>query len=80
LFKTSKGKYVAPAPFEYHFIAIHLIEMAVVSGRAQPQPHAIIQLSEGSKEEAAEGEARRTKLGKELEALLKSVNPKLDGD
>jgi long-chain acyl-CoA synthetase len=79
IFKTSKGKYVAPAPIESHFIANHLIEMAVVSGRAQPQPHAIIQLSEGPKAEAAQGEAQREKLGKELEALLKSVNPTLDG-
>jgi long-chain acyl-CoA synthetase len=79
IFKTSKGKYVAPAPIESHFVANHLIEMAVVSGRAQPQPHAIIQLSEGPKAEAAKGEAEREKLGKELEALLKSVNPQLDG-
>jgi long-chain acyl-CoA synthetase len=79
IFKTSKGKYVAPAPIESEFIANHLVEMACVSGRAQPQPHAIIQLTEGHKKEAAKGEAERENLGKELEALLAAVNPKLDG-
>ena len=78
IFKTSKGKYVAPAPIENEFIANHLVELCCVGGRAQPQPHAIIQLSEGPKKKAAGGEAARAEIGKELEEHLKTVNPKFD--
>jgi long-chain acyl-CoA synthetase len=78
IFKTSKGKYVAPAPIENLFIANHLVELCLVSGKSQPAPHAIIQLSEGPKEKATT-EEEREKLGAELEAHLKVVNPTLDG-
>lgn len=80
IFKTSKGKYVAPSPIENHFIAHELIELACVGGRAQPQPHAIIQLSEGPKAKASKGQAERDAMGAVLEAyVLEKVNPSLDG-
>jgi long-chain acyl-CoA synthetase len=78
IFKTSKGKYVAPAPIENEYVANHLVELCCVGGTAQPQPHAIIQLSEGPKKEAMKGEKEREAIGKELEAYLKAVNPKFD--
>ena len=79
IFKTSKGKYVAPAPIENLFVSNHLVELACVSGRAHPQPHAIIQLSEGPKAEAAKGEKEREAMAKELEEHMKtSVNPQID--
>lgn len=78
IFKTSKGKYVAPSPIEIMFVANHMVELACVGGRAHPQPHVIIQLSEGAKKEAAEGEAEREKIGKELEELMKTVNLKIE--
>lgn len=78
IFKTSKGKYVAPAPIETEFIKNHLIELACVSGRGQPQPHAIIQLSEGPKNGATKGAEAREKMGAELMAHLDSVNPGLE--
>ena len=78
IFKTSKGKYVAPAPIENLFVGNHLIELACVSGRAHPQPHAIIQLLEGPKDKAGKGEAERAEMAKELEELMKVVNPQLD--
>ena len=37
IFKTSKGKYVAPAPIENKFVAHHLVELACVGGRAHPR-------------------------------------------
>ena len=77
IFKTSKGKYVAPAPIENEFVANHLVELCCVSGRGHPQPHAIIKLSEGPMEKAATTEGR-TKIGEELEAHLKAVNSKFD--
>jgi len=79
IFKTSKGKYVAPAPIENELISNKYVELACVSGKSQPQPFAIIQLSEGPKKKAETGASEREELGKELEAHMKRVNPKLDG-
>jgi long-chain acyl-CoA synthetase len=79
IFKTSKGKYVAPAPIENKLIANHLVELACVGGKAQPQPFAILQLSEGPKKKATNGEKERADMGAELEAHMKEINPTLDG-
>lgn len=80
IFKTSKGKYVAPAPIENMFVAHHLVELACVGGRAHPQPHAIIQLSEGPKSKATKSAEERKKIEDELAAYMKNtVNPALDG-
>ena len=46
LFKTSKGKYVAPAPIENLLNADMHIEMSCVTGSGQPQPFALVMLSE----------------------------------
>ena len=78
IFKTSKGKYVAPAPIENMFISHSLVELCCVSGRAHPQPHAIIQLAEVPKKNAGKGASEREEIGKALEAHLKTVNPQLD--
>jgi long-chain acyl-CoA synthetase len=78
IFKSSKGKYIAPAPIENEFIKNHLIDLACVSGRGQPQPHAIIQLGEGPKGKAMEGAEARAKMTTELTAHLDSVNPGLE--
>merc|ERR1712167_274312 len=79
IFKTSKGKYVAPAPIENELISNSHVELALVGGKAQPQPFAIIQLSEVPKKKANESESEREAIGKDLEALLANVNPKFDG-
>jgi long-subunit acyl-CoA synthetase (AMP-forming) len=42
LFKTSKGKYVAPAPIENRLLASGIIEQACVSGAGMPQPYALV--------------------------------------
>lgn len=52
IFKTAKGKYVAPSPIENKFIAHPMVEMACVCGRGQPQPHVIFQLAEDVKKKA----------------------------
>jgi long-subunit acyl-CoA synthetase (AMP-forming) len=46
LFKTSKGKYVAPVPIENLINAHTHIEMSCVMGSGQAQPFALIMLSE----------------------------------
>ncbi|SDS12740.1 Long-chain acyl-CoA synthetase (AMP-forming) [Halopseudomonas xinjiangensis] len=47
-FKTSKGRYVAPAPIEKRLHAHPYIEQACVVGTQLPQPIALIQLSSAS--------------------------------
>jgi long-chain acyl-CoA synthetase len=79
IFKTSKGKYVAPAPIENLFVAHSMVEMACVDGRGQPQPHAILQLTEGTKAKARNDGEYRQEITKALMSHLeKNVNPALD--
>jgi long-chain acyl-CoA synthetase len=75
LFKTSKGKYVAPAPIE-NLIANHpRIEACVVTGSGFPQPHGVVMLSEDA--QAAIKNGARETIEKELAEHLKEVNKKL---
>ncbi|WP_417518174.1 AMP-binding protein [Marinobacter sp.] len=77
IFKTSKGKYIAPAPIENRLMAHQSIEMVCVSGANQTQPFAIIQLAEGIRPKVADENFR-----KELEAsfaeLVVNVNKTVD--
>lgn len=75
LFKTSKGKYVAPAPIENKLMAHEVIEMAVVCGNGQPQPHAIVMLSEGA---LARLSGSKSEIAADIEAHMKDVNGTLD--
>jgi long-subunit acyl-CoA synthetase (AMP-forming) len=45
IFKTSKGKYVAPAPIENHLNTHPMIESSIVSGAGQTAPFAVVVLS-----------------------------------
>jgi len=69
LFKTSKGKYVAPAPIENRLLANPLIEQACVSGASMPQPYALVVLSKA-------GSANGTEAS--LKALRDEINASLD--
>lgn len=46
IFKTSKGKYVAPVPLENDINADSRIELSCVFGSGYPQPCAVVQLGE----------------------------------
>ena len=46
IFKTAKGKYVAPAPIEAKFMENPLVEQVCVTGTNLPQPVALLVLSE----------------------------------
>ena len=72
LFKTSKGKYVAPSPIEMKLSANKNIEQVCVVGTELPQPIAIIVLSERGKGKI------EADLIASLETTLEVVNPKLD--
>ena len=73
IFKTSKGKYVAPSPIEMKLSANKNIEQVCVVGNGLPQPIALITLSEIGLSILKED------LIKSLEKTLKIVNTKLDG-
>jgi len=77
IFKTSKGKYVAPAPIENQYISNIRIELACVGGRGHQAANAILMLSEDTKKEAAESGGKDA-IEKELEELIKKVNSGLD--
>ena len=54
LFKTAKGKYVAPAPIEGRLAAHPMIELALVAGSGQPAAHAMVMLDENLRPHAGE--------------------------
>lgn len=74
LFKTAKGKYVAPSPIENKLGTSAHIEVCCVSGADQGQPHALIMLSE---EGVAHANANRDAITAEFEAHRKAINDKL---
>jgi long-chain acyl-CoA synthetase len=76
LFKTSKGKYVAPAPIENEFNAHHLVETSLVSGVGQPAAYAMVVLAEEQRPKQADP-AFRKHVEEELTQLLNSINSNL---
>jgi long-chain acyl-CoA synthetase len=77
LFKTSKGKYVAPAPIEDRLVMNALVEACAVTGANLGQPLGIVMLNlEGiAKAKSAEG---RKEIEASLAEHLASINTKLD--
>jgi long-subunit acyl-CoA synthetase (AMP-forming) len=73
LFKTSKGKYVAPAPIENLLLQHPRIEAACVSGLGHPQPHALVMLAPDARQRMTSTDGR-AELERELESLLQKVN------
>ncbi|NBQ88822.1 MAG: AMP-binding acetyl-CoA synthetase, partial [Betaproteobacteria bacterium] len=76
-FKTSKGKYVAPAPIEGKLSAFTRIEAVMVSGASFAQPFAIAMLPLGAWDELKPADAREA-FTDELTAHLRAVNEELD--
>ena len=75
LFKTGKGKYVAPAPIEALLNATELIEQCCVMGVGEPAPYVVVILNEQAREAFVNG-AREETL-RALEPVLESVNARL---
>ncbi len=75
IFKTSKGKYVAPAPIENLLGEHSRIEQVCVVGDGMPQPMALCVLSDVGRSEASSG---RGELENSLKKLLEEVNQSLD--
>jgi long-chain acyl-CoA synthetase len=74
-FKSSKGKYVAPAPIEHKLSQHPAVETSIVIGGNLPQPIAVVVLSEAARATLPES---RAQLGADFEAHLKRVNAGLD--
>jgi long-subunit acyl-CoA synthetase (AMP-forming) len=78
LFKTSKGKYVAPVPVENLLNCDSNIELSCVSGSGRPACYAVLQLAEDLHAKMAD-QSFRSKMTPKLEALLNEVNSQVEG-
>ena len=77
IFKTSKGKYVAPAPIEDKLLKNTSLELVCVTGPDLPQPIGLATLSEGAAE-LLDSSIGREELQTALEQLLLETNAELD--
>jgi len=77
LFKTSKGKYVAPVPIENLINNSSHIEMCCVTGSGHPQPFALVLLAEELRPKLSD-QSVREQIQAELESLLKQVNQEVE--
>jgi long-subunit acyl-CoA synthetase (AMP-forming) len=76
LFKTSKGKYVAPAPIENLLNAHPMVELSMVSGVGQPSAYAMVVLAEELRPRLG-ADIVRAEVERELSQLLLDVNAAL---
>jgi long-subunit acyl-CoA synthetase (AMP-forming) len=77
LFKTSKGKYVAPAPIENLLNNHPEVELCCVTGSGNPQPYALILPAEELRPKL-DDPAERSRFEGELNTLLDSVNREVE--
>ena len=78
IFKTAKGKYVAPAPIENRLMAHPKIEAVCVAGAGWPQPFAIAMLAPDAQAASADPAARESltaSLGESLQAANVAADP-----
>ncbi len=77
LFKTSKGKYVAPAPIEDRLVMNAVIEACVVTGANLGQPLGIVMLNAEAAQRAREA-SQRSAIEASLAEHLSGINARLD--
>ena len=73
LFKTAKGKYVAPTPIELKFAGLNGIEHICVAGTGLPQPLALVTRSEAGR--AMDDAALTAELTQRMETVNASLDP-----
>jgi long-chain acyl-CoA synthetase len=78
LFKTGKGKYVAPAPIEDKLVMHEAVEACVVTGANLGQPLGIVMLNADAVARVAADAAARGELETSLASHLKGINATLD--
>jgi long-chain acyl-CoA synthetase len=76
IFKTSKGKYVAPAPIEDLLVTHPDVEACAVTGANLPQPLALAMLSQEAVQRIADP-AQKQALELSLKELLGAINQQL---
>ncbi len=76
LFKTAKGKYVAPAPIENMINESPMVELSMVSGIGQPSAYAIVVPAEAMRPKLSDPEVR-AEFEAEMASVLKRVNDKV---
>jgi long-subunit acyl-CoA synthetase (AMP-forming) len=76
LFKTAKGKYVAPAPIENRINEHPMVELSCVSGVGQPAAFAMVVLAEDLRKKTSD-EAVRSQLEVDLSGMLDQLNREL---
>jgi long-chain acyl-CoA synthetase len=77
LFKTSKGKYVAPAPIEDRLVMHPAVEACCVTGANLGQPLGLLMLNPDATKKAGSAEGRN-ELEASLAEHLKAINTTLD--
>lgn len=78
IFKTAKGKYVAPTPIETRLGDSPIVEMVCVGGAVLPQPIGMVVLEPETRSASKSDPQKRQEVEKELAALLQTVNGELD--
>lgn len=77
LFKTSKGKYVAPAPIENIINNNPNVELSCVSGSGYPQPYAQVVVAEDLRGKLGDSEVK-AKIEQDINELLSLVNSQVE--
>lgn len=77
IFKTSKGKYIAPAPIEDLLVMHPDVEACAVTGANMTQPLGIVMLSPDAASRSSSTDAKRA-MTESLENHLRGVNAKLE--
>lgn len=77
LFKTAKGKYVAPVPIENIINADNHVELSCVAGSGQAGAFAVVQISEAILPEVVDPNGRE-RVKQALEALVNRVNSQVE--
>jgi long-chain acyl-CoA synthetase len=77
LFKTSKGKYVAPAPIEDRLVMHNAVEACCVTGANLGQPLALLMLNAEAVKKAGTAEGK-AELASSLGAHMDTINATLD--
>ena len=76
LFKTARGKYVAPAPIENQLNAHPMVELSLVSGAGESSPYALVVLNEHLLPRLAD-QAVRAQVETEMGEALRTINETL---
>ena len=78
LFKTSKGKYIAPVPIENRLNGHELIEAVCVTGPSFSQPFALVMLPLEEHKQVEQNPNEAARVESEMTELLHKVNDQLE--